>query len=67
MKVRCINNRNCEKLLTVGKTYDVISITNDYIYYHIINGNVDDCYCKSRFKSLSKSELRNEKIERLLR
>lgn len=65
MKIVCINN-GCgwEKVLTIGKSYEVI-----YIYmkgYTIINDKGDrDWFEKFRFISLS--EYRNEIIEKLLK
>jgi hypothetical protein len=62
MKVKCID-RGFWLLLTIGKTYDVIDVTGNW--YLIINDNGDkDWYYKSSFKPLS--EIRNEKIDKLL-
>lgn len=53
---------NC---LTIGKIYNIIS-ENSY-GYNIINDDGYNCnYFKYRFKQLSKSEIRNEKIDKLL-
>jgi hypothetical protein len=65
MKVVCINNNNgWEKWLTIGKTYDIITI-NEYGDYIIIDdNNHEDWYPNEWFKPLS--EIRNEKINKLL-
>ena len=61
MKVKCIDN-NGYVLLTIGKTYDVISYHDDHI---IIRCYDYPYYCPTKcFKSLS--EIRNEKIDKLL-
>ena len=63
MKVKCIDNR--AGFITIGKIYDVID-DDDECQYLIIddNGDEDWWYSKKYFKPLS--EIRNEKIERLL-
>ena len=64
MKVVCIKNIGHEHRLTIGKTYDIITI-NEYGDYIIID---DEGYkwwfSKERFKPLA--EYRNEKIDKLL-
>jgi hypothetical protein len=60
MKVKCIN-KGIWLSLTIGKTYDVIEYDYDG-YYKMDN---EKWYPKSWFKSLS--EIRNEKIDKLLR
>jgi hypothetical protein len=63
MKVVCINNYGCLNL-TKDRIYDVI-IFNDS-WYLIINDDGDRLwYFKEQFKLLS--EIRNEKINKLLR
>ena len=64
MKVKCIDSKHWEKLLTFDKIYEVISISkcDDY---EIIDDNNFQWWCeKVRFKPLS--EIRNEKIDKLL-
>ena len=65
MKIKCINNKwNNKKLsLTIGKSYDVINKT-EYRYWIIDDEGDDGWYSKEYFKSLS--EIRNEKIDKLL-
>ena len=63
MKVKCINNGKEWRDITISKTYEVIDINQ--FGYLIIN----DCghklrYEKECFKTLS--EIRNEKIDKLL-
>ena len=63
MKVVCINNYGCLNL-TKDRIYDVI-IFNDS-WYLIINDDGNGLwYFKEQFKLLS--EIRNEKINKLLR
>ena len=65
MKVVCVDNeRGCEKHLTIGKSYDLLY--KDKYYYTIIDdhGNIGGYY-KEYFKSLS--EIRNKKIDKLLK
>jgi hypothetical protein len=63
MKIVCINNKGWSSL-TLGKTYDVIGI-NMFSEYIIINDISEEySYIKERFKLLS--EIRNEKINKLL-
>ena len=71
MKIKCINNKGYEYHLTVGKTYEVIK-RNDKIninsitwYYMIDDVNDILCFPKTYFKTLS--EIRNEKIDKLLK
>lgn len=65
MKVKCID-RGFWLLITIGKTYDAIKVTLTGNWYLIINDNGDeDWYSKSSFKPLS--EIRNEKIDKLLK
>jgi hypothetical protein len=65
MKVKCINNNECDYIyyLTIGKIYDVIY---ESIYdYKITNDDgYENKYHKELFKSLSK--IRIEKINKLL-
>lgn len=63
MKIKCIDNNNNRTNLTIGKTYEVIyiyigfyKITDDYGY--------KDWHSIKLFKTLS--EIRNEKIDKLL-
>ena len=68
MKVICINNEFSENLLTIGKTY--YTNKDSYGYYYIIDDNNDiqyysQYYSNFCFKTLS--ELRDDKINRLLR
>jgi hypothetical protein len=65
MKVKCIY-KGTWVLLTFGKTYDVIKIDSADNYYWIINDS-DRLfnYPKKHFKLLS--EIRNEKIDKLLK
>ena len=63
MKIKCINNISNYKNITIGKTYKVTDIIDNW--YYIINDiNIEDCYEKELFKALS--EIRNEKINKLL-
>ena len=63
MKIKCINNYGCEYFLTIGKTYDVIKET--MMSYVIIDDRNERWYYPMEyFKPLS--EIRNDKIERLL-
>ena len=63
MTVKCIDTMGY-KYLTMGKTYEVVSIDADGDYY-IINDECDDLwYPKYLFKTLS--EMRNETINKLL-
>ena len=63
MKVKCINNKG-HLYITIGKTYEVVSIDADGDYIIIDDNGHDWWYQKQYFKTLS--EIRNEKIERLL-
>ena len=64
MKIKCIENNTCLDL-TIGKTYDVISISDLGKYYLIIDDENDESwYIKEYFKPLS--EIRNETIDKLL-
>ena len=62
MKVKCIKNKNCD-YLTIGKYYDVLE-NSEYDYYLINNIGRHDFYFKEYFKT--QSEIRNEKIDKLL-
>jgi hypothetical protein len=68
MKVKCIDNTNPYGVkyinITIGKIYNVFK--KDPHYYWIMNdGNCDEIsYPKKCFKLLS--EIRNEKIDKLL-
>ena len=63
MKVKCINNYELGKYLTVGKIYDTTK--NGIEYYEIIDDNNDNTRCKKeRFIPISK--IRNETIDKLL-
>jgi hypothetical protein len=66
MKIICIKNIGYERHLTIGKTYEVINISINDDYF-IIDDDNDGCwlYRKSYFKPLS--EIRNEKINKLLK
>jgi uncharacterized protein YqeY len=61
MKAKCINNKNNEDRLIVGKFYDVIDY--DVLFYEIENTELK--FSKFRFITLSK--IRNEKIDKLLK
>ena len=65
MEVVCIDNeRGWWKNITIGKVYDVLIIRNDS--YEIYNDNKNNIsYSKDLFKTIP--EIRNEKIERLLK
>jgi hypothetical protein len=52
--------------LTMGKTYEVIWFDYDNEYTIINDVNKEGYYPKYWFKPLSKSEIRNEKINKLL-
>ena len=62
MKVKCINDYWLF-YLTIGKTYEVIS-ENAWRYIIIDDTGEDNRYLVEWFKTLS--ELRNEKIDKLL-
>jgi hypothetical protein len=63
MKVKCIDNNGWSEL-TIGKIYNIIDIDNDNDYW-LINDNGYECwYSEYLFKLLS--EIRNEKIDKLL-
>jgi hypothetical protein len=62
MKVVCINNKGFTNL-TISKTYEAI-VEDDYCYRIISDYGNEYRYPKSYFKSLS--EIRNEKIDKLL-
>ena len=64
MKVKCIDNKYFEKYLTIGEIYDVISIDHEGDYKLCDNYGEQGYYYKYRFKPLS--EIRNEKIDKLL-
>jgi hypothetical protein len=66
MKVKCINDGGWEHHLTIGKIYEVIEIVNNGYYYVIIDDEGYKWrYLKEHFKPLS--EIRNEKINKLLK
>ena len=65
MRVKCIDN--CGGFsLTIGKLYDaMLEDTNGYTIMNNDNGH--ECwYLSGCFELLSKSEIRNEKIDKLL-
>ena len=63
MKVKCIENHNYLFNITIGKTYEVINIYDNG--YDIVNDEGGYwCYSKEYFRTLS--EIRNEKINKLL-
>ena len=63
MRVKYIDNDGLKYDLTIGKSYEVFNKTE--YYYEVIDDNgIRGYYPKEWFKLLS--ELRNEKIERLL-
>ena len=64
MKVVCVYNKYYEKHLTISKTYGVIRIGKLGNYIIIDEKGKEDWYPMEYFKPLS--EIRNEKIERLL-
>ena len=62
-KVVCIDNYDYEGELTISKTYEIVD--EDKYFYNIIDNNDFTCICeKECFKKLS--EIRNEKIDKLL-
>ena len=63
IKVVCIDNHGCD--LTIGKTYDVVRFHKGGGYVVINDRDIETWYWSEWFKTLS--EIRNEKIERLLR
>ena len=64
MKVKCIDNNGYETRLTISKTYKVIK--EDNCNYAIINDTgYASLFLKKYFKTLS--EIRNKKIDKLLR
>ena len=63
MKVKCIDNYDLEKSLTIGKIYDVILI-GTWGDYRINDEGYEWWYPKKYFKPLS--EIRNETINKLL-
>ena len=64
MKIKCINNDGWEKYLTNEETYEVIKIDDEGDYQIIDDIGIKCIFNKNRFKTLS--ELRNEKIDKLL-
>jgi hypothetical protein len=62
MKIVCINNRNNEYCLTIGKTYNAFDDDGDY--YIKDDDNHKWWYSKECFKPLF--EIRNDKIDKLL-
>ena len=64
MKVKCIYNKDLEKWLTIGKIYDVMNESVD-VYWIINDLDKIDWYYKDWFKTVA--EIRNEKINKLLR
>ena len=63
MKIKCIKNYGYNRL-TINKIYEVIRIYQDEDYEIIDDNGVENWYHKEWFKPLS--ELRNEKIDKLL-
>ena len=57
MKVKCIDNKDCEKDLALDKIYEVIDETyNDYrekVYKIRNNSNIEKHYLVNRFKEIS--------------
>lgn len=59
----CIDNKDSEKYLSIGKIYNVVNEYNDL--YYLVNDNGDGgWHYKEDFKT--KSEIRNEAINKLL-
>jgi hypothetical protein len=68
MKVVCINDNDGWCNLTIGKTYEVYEVIKIYEprAYAIINDeNIEEWFPKQWFKTVS--EIRNDKIDRLLK
>jgi hypothetical protein len=63
VKVKCIDNYGWS-YLTIGKTYDVIEIDDEYGYKIIDDSDYKNWYEKELFKTIS--EIRNEIINKLL-
>jgi hypothetical protein len=66
MKVKCIDRLNSWYALIIGKFYEVIDY-NDYDYWIIDENNDSSWHPKRVFKPLSKAEIRNDKIDKLLK
>ena len=64
MKIKCINNKGY-LYITIGKTYEVVSIYADGDYIIINDIGIEDCYYEKWFKP-AVSEMRNDKIDKLL-
>ena len=64
MKIKCIEDRGFDNLLTIGKTYDVIKVQSDGDYVIIDDLGSENWYYKEDFKPLS--EIRNDTINKLL-
>jgi hypothetical protein len=64
MKVVYVDNYLCD--LIIGETYDV-AVADEYDYSYLIrdDNHIIGCYDKTYFKTLS--EIRNEKIDKLLK
>jgi hypothetical protein len=65
MKIKCIQNKNRQKYLTIGKTYNVIK-EFDICYYITNDVDYNMWFVKTRFKP-AVAEIRNEKINKLLK
>jgi hypothetical protein len=66
MKVKCINSEYSNNCITLGKIYSVINIS-EYGNFKIINDYGEEyLFANYRFRPLSKSEYRNEAIDKLL-
>ena len=64
MKIKCINKDCYRNYITIGKTYEVVSIDVDGDYNIIDNTFYINWYEKEYFIPLS--EIRNETINKLL-
>lgn len=67
-KVVCVDNKNDELSLTIGKKYDILNGTLDISYYSIIGNNgLVAIYDKNLFISVKEhNSNRNYKIDKLL-
>lgn len=64
IKIKCINNTNQERFLTIGKIYDTIEIPDNSSLYDIVDDSDDDSsYYKDRFINIQ--EERKEKLDKL--
>lgn len=64
IKIKCINNTNQERFLTIGKIYDTIEIPDNSSLYDIVDDSGDDSsYYKDRFINIQ--EERKEKLNKL--